>query len=41
MPKSAHGLGLPMAYRVMSVHGGKMTATNDNEFVVKIELPIE
>lgn len=39
IPKSAHGLGLPMAYRIIHVHGGKLTAVNDNGFVVKIELP--
>lgn len=40
IPKSAHGLGLPMAYKIISVHGGRMTAKNENGFVVKIELPI-
>lgn len=39
IPKTAHGLGLPMAYRIIYVHGGKMTALNDNGFTVKIELP--
>ncbi len=39
IPKSSHGLGLPMAYRIIHVHGGKMTAYNDNGFTVKIELP--
>lgn len=38
IPKSAHGLGLPMAYRIIHVHGGKLTAVNDNGFKVKIEL---
>ena len=41
IPKSAHGLGLPMAYKIVSVHGGKMTAKNENGFVVHIELPLE
>lgn len=39
IPKTAHGLGLPMAYRIIYVHGGKMTALNNNGFTVKIELP--
>lgn len=39
MPKSAHGLGLPMAYRIIRVHGGRFTAENSNGFAVKIELP--
>ena len=34
-----HGLGLPMAYRIFHVHGGKMDAKNDNGFSVLIELP--
>lgn len=41
MPKSAHGLGLPMAYKIISVHGGKITAQNRNGFFVRIELPLE
>ena len=41
IPKSAHGLGLPMAYKIIAVHGGKMTAKNENGFVVHIELPLE
>lgn len=39
IPKSSHGLGLPMAYRIIYVHGGKFTVKNDNGFVIKIELP--
>lgn len=39
IPKSSHGLGLPMAYKIIYVHGGKFTAANDNGFTVKIELP--
>lgn len=39
MPKFAHGLGLPMAYRIIYVHGGKLKAFNDNGFTVKIEFP--
>lgn len=40
IPKSAHGLGLPMAYRIVCAHGGRFTAANNNGFSVKIELPI-
>lgn len=39
IPKSAHGLGLPMAYRIVRVHGGRLTAINDKGVTVKIELP--
>lgn len=39
-PQGAHGLGLPMAYRIIHVHGGKMTAGNGNGFRVLIELPM-
>lgn len=39
-PQSAHGLGLPMAYRIVHVHGGKMTAGNKDGFRVLIELPM-
>lgn len=40
IPQSAHGLGLPMAYRIIHVHGGKMTAANDGGLKVLIELPM-
>ncbi len=40
IPKTAHGLGLPMAYRVFRVHGSKMKAENNKGFSVTIELPI-
>lgn len=39
IPKSAHGLGLPMAYRIFAVHGGDMKIKNDNGLSVLIELP--
>lgn len=39
IPKSAHGLGLPMAYRIVHACGGKLTAANDNGFRVEIEMP--
>ena len=41
IPKSSHGLGLPMAYRIIYVHGGKMTLQNRNGFFVNIKLPSE
>lgn len=41
IPKTAHGLGLPMAYKIFRVHGGKMTVKTDNGFSVLIELPIK
>ena len=41
IPKSAHGLGLPMAYKIISVHGGKMSAENDDGFCVTIKLPLQ
>lgn len=39
IPKSAHGLGLPMAYRIVQVHGGYLTAENDNGLRITIVLP--
>ena len=39
IPKSAHGLGLPMAYRIIHVHGGRFTAENDRGLKIGIELP--
>lgn len=41
IPKTAHGLGLPMAYKIVSVHGGKIQAWNENGFHVKITFPLE
>lgn len=38
IPKSAHGLGLPMAYRIITAHGGVFEAMNDNGFKVVIIL---
>lgn len=40
MPKTAHGLGLPMAYRIIAVHGGSMTVRNNSGCAVEIELPL-
>lgn len=39
LPKTAHGLGLPMAYRIVAVHGGNMSVKNENGFAVTIRLP--
>ena len=39
MPKSTHGIGLPMAYRIIRVHGGKFTAIIDSGLKIQIELP--
>lgn len=39
IPKSNHGLGLPMAYKIVAVHGGFMEAYNEDGFFVRINLP--
>ena len=36
IPKSGHGMGLPMAYKIFRVHGGQMTAENNGGFSVLI-----
>ena len=41
IPKSSHGLGLPMAYKIINVHGGTFNAENRDGFYVEIELPAE
>lgn len=41
IPKTAHGLGLPMAYKIFYVHGGKMSVENKNGFSVLINLPMK
>lgn len=38
IPKSAHGMGLPMAYRIIKAHGGDFTIKNDNGLKTRIEL---
>lgn len=40
IPKSAHGLGLPMAYKIVQVHGGVFNAYNDGGFCVEMKLPL-
>ena len=39
IPKGAHGLGLPMAKKIIEVHGGKLSAENREGFCVTITLP--
>lgn len=39
MPKSTHGLGLPMVYRIINSHGGTFLARNDRGFRTEIRLP--
>lgn len=39
IPKSAHGLGLPMAYKIINVHGGKMFIKNDSGLSILISFP--
>ena len=41
LPKSAHGLGLPMACKIIRVHGGTFTARNMGGFRVEITLPLD
>lgn len=41
IPKTAHGLGLPMAYKIFRVHGGMMKVENKNGFSVLINLPMK
>lgn len=40
LPKTAHGVGLPLAYKIITVHGGTFTACNHNGFLVEITLPL-
>ena len=41
IPKTTHGIGLPMAYRIVSVHNGKFDAYNDNGFCIMMTFPRE
>lgn len=41
IPKTAHGIGLPMAYRIVTVHDGELKAFNDNGFCVVMTFPTE
>ena len=40
IPNTVHGLGLPMAYRIVKVHGGKFEAENHGGFRVRIIFPL-
>lgn len=40
IPDAAHGLGLPMAYRIAAAHGGQLEAHNDHGLVVTMTLPL-
>ncbi len=40
LPCTAHGFGLPMAYRIIRAHGGEFHAENKGGFHVSIELPL-
>ncbi len=39
IPRSDHGLGLPMALKIVRAHGGEMEVRNDNGLKIKITLP--
>ena len=41
IPKTAHGMGLPMAYKIINAHGGSLTAKNDDGLTITITLPQE
>ena len=41
IPKTTHGIGLPMAYRIVSVHNGRFEAHNDNGFCIMMTFPRE
>ncbi len=40
LPNTAHGLGLPMARKIIQAHGGHFHAENRDGFVVSMELPL-
>lgn len=39
LPNTTHGIGLPMACKIIRAHGGSFRAENKNGFTVSIELP--
>lgn len=41
MPKTTHGLGIPLAFKTIHVHGGTFEGYNENGFHIKIKLPIQ
>ena len=40
MPRSGHGMGLPMAWRIVRAHGGTFEARNDGGLKIRITLPL-
>ncbi len=41
IPKTNHGLGLPIAYKIILAHGGEFKAENNNGFCVVLKLPYD
>ncbi|MCM1089848.1 MAG: HAMP domain-containing histidine kinase [Butyrivibrio sp.] len=39
MPRSTHGIGLPLVWRIARVHGGRFVGYNDGGFCGRLELP--
>ncbi len=39
LPNTAHGFGLPMAYRIIRSHGGRFEVENKDGFTVTVTLP--
>ena len=40
IPDSTHGLGLPLAYRIIKAHGGTMAVRNENGLRIDISFPL-
>ncbi len=40
IPKSSHGLGLPMAYRIIKTHGGEFSIENNQGVKIQMKLPM-
>ena len=40
IPDNTHGLGLPLAYRIIKVHGGEMAVRNENGLRIDISFPL-
>ena len=40
IPDSTHGLGLPLAYRIIKAHGGEMAVRNENGLRIDISFPL-
>ncbi len=41
IPKTAHGLGLPMAYKIITAHSGTFNAKNKDGLEIEITLPFK